>query len=324
MSDLPTANIRPFSLRHQRAIADGRIAVELPERLRNRLWSTMGAMDEQISYAYKDNPSYWHTDYALSLADAEYARLLGVSTYDKDGRRTQVDIQAIIHHGPGYHVLDVVEIYMALHAGAPAELRAVQRSVNDAFVDFACPWRLADGMFFKLDSTFLEEEVLGRATDILGCPELAGAHEEFMKARDHLTDGNARDAITYAGSSVESTLKAVTGGSGDLSKLTQAFVEYGMNDIDKGKAKAAKKALEAVGTLRNELGAHGQGASIVDVPTPYAALAVHLAAAINHFVATQHLARMPPEEPATPKLAAGYTRGSGAGRPDDYGDDIPF
>lgn len=324
MTDLPTANIRPFSLRHQRAIADGRIVVQLPERLRNRLWSTITIMDKQFGYTPEDNPSLWIPTNAIDESDREYARLLGVSTYDKEGRRTQVDPQAIVHRGPGGNVLDFVEIYMALHAGAPAELREVQRSINDAFVDFACPWRLADGMFFKLDSTFLEEEVLGRATDILGAPELAGAHDEFMKARDHLTDGNARDAITYAGSSVESTLKAVTGGSGDLGKLTHAFVEYGMTDIDKGKAKAAKKALEAVGILRNELGAHGQGASIVDVPTPYAALAVHLAAAINHFVVTQHLARMPPEEPAVSAVATGYARGGGSGRTVDDWDDIPF
>jgi len=37
-------------------------------------------------------------------------------------------------------------------------------------------------------------------------------------------------------------------------------------------------------TLRNELGGHGQGAAVMDVPADYGALAEGLAAVINTFI----------------------------------------
>jgi len=139
MTDLPTAQIRPFSLRHQKAISSGRIRVILPDRLRSRLWLTMTTMDEQIGYTTKDNPNWWNSTSAIEEADREYARLLGISVYDSNGHRVGTNLQAVVQHGDDHSVLDVIEVYMALHGGGPVDLRAVQRSINDAFVDFACP-----------------------------------------------------------------------------------------------------------------------------------------------------------------------------------------
>jgi len=67
-------------------------------------------------------------------------------------------------------------------------------------------------------------------------------------ARDHLTDGAARDAITYAAHSVESTLKAILGqGSGVAGDLLRQFADAGfMNDLPTAKARAVSKALGAV------------------------------------------------------------------------------
>ncbi|MCE7026489.1 AbiJ-NTD4 domain-containing protein [Jiella avicenniae] len=314
MPDLPEAKIRPFSLRHGQAIEDRAFHTDIPDRLRNRLWLTAQEWNEVIHYNTKDNPAWWSSTSVLDETAREYERLLGLTRYSRDSSRGN-RLHAIFVGGSGPEVLDILEIMYAL---MPDGEPAFQRAINDAFVDFSCPWRLADGMFFRMDSAFLEEEVLARATDLLGSPELAGAHAEFMRARDDLTDGASRDAIVYAAHSVESTLKAVTGKSGTIDKLQQEFISYGMDDLPTPKARAAAKALMSVAILRNELGGHGQGAAVMEVPQPYAELAVHLAAAINFFVVTQHLKRKPPESEKAEPTEHGYTSAR------ELDDEIPF
>lgn len=315
MGNTHKASIRPFSLRHAKALVDGRLSVAIPENLRNRLWSTAKALDEVYYYSPEGDPGLHLDSSALQDADPEYGRLLGIEEYRLDGYRQPIDIHDVVMQGRDANVLDVMEIYYAVHSGDRSH---VQRSINDAFVDFACPWRLADGMFFKMDSTFLEEEVLAKAASLLGAPELEGAHDEFQRARDHLTDGSARDAIAYAAHSVESTLIAVTGKVGTLEQLIHAFLSYGMDDLPSDCARATGKALQGAGILRNSLGGHGQGAAVLNVPRPYAELAVHLAATLNHFIVTQHLRKSPPPKPE-PVMAqeTRYFR-------DNDLDDIPF
>jgi hypothetical protein len=198
-----------------------------------------------------------------------------------------------------------------------------QRAINDAFTDFGCPWRLSDGAFFKIDTEFLDEEVLERTVQLLGGAKFKGASEEFKTALEKLTDGAIRDAISYASHSVESTLKAATGvAAGDATQLVAQFIKSGnMDDIPSSKAKAIAKALQGAAILRNELAGHGQGQSVVIPSRAYGALAVHLAGAINQFLIEQFLRKNPPVPPpqkattvqaATPFLAT------------DMDDEIPF
>jgi hypothetical protein len=94
-----------------------------------------------------------------------------------------------------------------------------------------------------------------------------------------------------------------------------------MDDIPADKAKAVAKALQGVLILRNELGGHGQGQSVVTPPRPYGELAVHLAGAVNHFLIEQFLRKHPPPPPP-PKsppvqMDIAFTR-------DEMDDEIPF
>lgn len=316
----PTIRHRPFSLRHAKAIHAGRIQIDLSADLRRRIWSTLQDRNEPIYYSEPDNPGWINNSSILEEAEATLGRLLGLDEYDENGRRQPHDLHLLLTRGEASAVFDLLEIAFAYaDPGARPEL---QLALNDSFVDFACPWRLSDGMIFRMDSQFLETEVLERATDLLGAPELEGAQAEFLTARDKLTDGSTRDAITYAAHSVESTAKAMLGTNSGVA--TDLFRQLGaagfLDDLPASKRAVLTKALNAVGLLRNELGGHGQGASVIDVPRPYGELAVHLAAAINHFLVTQLLRKTPAPEPE-PEIA---TTPRSTSRPYDINDDIPF
>ncbi len=316
----PTIRHRPFSLRHAKAIQAGRIQIDLSTDLRRRLWSTLQDRNDPIYYSEPDNPGWINNSSILEESEVTLGRVLGQDVYDTNGRREPHDLHLLLTRGEAAVVFDLLEIAFA-YADVDARPQ-LQLALNDSFVDFASPWRLSDGMIFRMDSQFLETEILERASDLLGAPELEGAQAEFMTARDKLTDGSTRDAITYAAHSVESTAKAMLGtNSGVATDLFRHLGTEGfLDDVPASKRPVIAKALNSVGLLRNELGGHGQGATVIDLPRPYGELAVHLAAAINHFLVTQLLRKRPKPEPE-PVAAPTPTSSS---RAYDLNDDIPF
>src|SRR5690606_17236882 len=109
-----------------------------------------------------------------------------------------------------------------------------------------------------------------------------------------LISGDGKGAIHNACKSFESTLKTVLGvDEGNASKLLDRLEESGVLDEVPVAARKAisTSVLMALPTLRNRLGGHGQGSDRIEVPSHFAALAVHLAGAFNHFVITAHLER---------------------------------
>jgi len=318
MSERTSITIRPFSLRHAKSLRDGKLPEPVVgDQLRTRLWSTLGNLNEPVYYSTSDNPNWVHNSDLLEQSEISLSRLLGISQY-KDGFRQPVDLHDLVLRGSSERLFDLLEIF---YAETPPENRlTVQRVVNDAFADFACPWRLSDGMLFRVDSEFLEQDVLSRTAQLLGGDQFKGASDEFNIARDKLTDGAVRDAISYA-SHFESTLKAATGlAAGDASTLIAKFIKDGnMDDLPADKAKAVAKALQGVSILRNELGGHGQGAVVLDPSRPYAELAVHLAGSANQFIIEQYLRKNPPPAPtvAQPDGTANFMK-------DELDDEIPF
>lgn len=66
--------------------------------------------------------------------------------------------------------------------------------LNQIFDLHQCPWRIADGEFFKLDANFMGERLSGVAHDALAANRFSGASEEYAKARQELAAGDIRMA----------------------------------------------------------------------------------------------------------------------------------
>jgi hypothetical protein len=289
-----TLRFKPFTIRHRKLVDEG-WSPEFEQKARNRVWSTLTLFNE---YFTTSDDSGWRTNSTdLDETAALYTRLLGIDTSNTLESSLSL-IERIVLHAAAWSTFDVIECFCAWID--EERLLKVQRALNDTFRDFEIPWRLAEGQLFLVDNTFMEDEVLAEASPLLALAEFDGAKHEFKQARNAIVDGNAREAIVYAAASVESTYKAALGNSSKVGiDLVQAYVNANLMDgLPKPRAQAIQKSLMPTALLRNELGAHGHGTDVLEVPMEYAELAVGLAATMNAFVAKQHLRR---QEVAVPK-----------------------
>jgi Abortive infection C-terminus len=301
---------------------EGRVKVSLNWPLRNRLWDTM----HQYNESYDETVEGWHqTRTLLDDTQRDLIRLLGLGqlTISIGDKHKETDLETYFKKSYPSNVLDVLEQFYLVVGNPPGSRERAwnfQREVNDAMADFESPWRLSDGLFFKIDSEFLDRENIQKTEDQLRRQGFSGALDEFRAARDDLSGAEFKDAILKAAQSVESVLKTVTGNSsGDMGKLTELFQKRDfLDDIPADKQKAlAKPIFQGLAVLRNELSGHGQGEEKIKVDRPYAALAVHFAGALTQFVIDQYLRKQPfpAVEEAQPSTEEQF---------DEEPDDIPF
>ena len=300
--------MKVFSMRHKKGLVEGRIKVSVPERLRNRIWSTL--TDYNQSFRYQPDPNDNWTDNSDYFEQTEKAlqRVLGQPTLRVKDIETnaweQTDLEGMLKRGYPSSVFDVVEMFYRQLSAFEAErsLASFQRDLNEALSAYDSCWRLADGRFFPIETDFLVQEVIKRADSLLKTHEFEGAFDEFREAREELLDGNTKDAIHKSFKSFESCLKTIVNKHhGDVTDLLTDLRQQGyLDDVPEPVAKAlCNQVLRSVAVLRNQLGGHGQGSTIVSVPRSYAALAVQMAGALNIFLVQQYVGRTP----ATPILA---------------------
>lgn len=192
---------------------------------------------------------------------------------------------------------------------------AFKAKLNGLFELKMCPWRFTDGEFFKLDSDFLGARLVDGAHQSLTSHSFEGAANEFAQARQDAASGDAKDAILYASKSFESLLKVLTGlDHANADQLIKALHAQGfLDDLpEAARSSFGEQVLKTLPALRNKLAGHGQGSTVVHVPTVYAELALQLAAAFHNFLIAKQLQRQPPAPP-TPAPA-----------PPGLEDEIPF
>lgn len=297
--------MQPFSIRHSKALLEQRIRVSMKDRLRARLWMTVQKYNE--NYWHQPDPSdNWssRTDH-VEQTEVKLKRLLGLSQLSSRAAGEAVGIEGYFLKGYPSCALEVIEQFVEELAqfGDSGKDNALKfhADVNEAMVDFECPWRLCDGRFFQIDADFFHAEIVQKGEDMLREKGFEGAHDEFREAREDLSDGKTKDAILKAFKSFESTLKTTLNQQiGDVTELLRLFREAGfLDDIPEAQAKAiCKQVLASIATLRNTLAGHGQGNAVLEVPHHYAVLTIHLAASLNQFVLNQYLRKA-----STPAMA---------------------
>lgn len=199
--------------------------------------------------------------------------------------------------GPGENVLDAIEMMWSLLL--EAQRNEFAGGINALLEAGDAPWRIVRGEFIRLDNEFIGSSVTSGALERIGAGPLAGATAEYAKALREQASGETKDAIADACKSYESTLKVVTGlGQINADRLTRELLAQGhLNDLPEDAREGFRKVvLMSLPFLRNRLAGHGQGAEVVDVPAPYGALALQLAAALQNFLISK-FAELQPSEP---------------------------
>lgn len=296
----------------------------VPARARLRIWKTMqrlnGWWDTVSDTGWQSQTS--HIDEVAEFLKQEYGAS-DLVAYTGDGNeRAAVDLETFVQRCYPSQLLDVVE---AFHGQLEPEAGrgTFEQEANRILREENLGWRMSAGELFKLDSEFLEAEVLARTEELLQANGYAGALDEFREARNDLTAGETREAIAKAQAAFESTMKTILKvSSGSASQLIRQLGDNGFYDDLPEDTRAAfpEQVLMSLPTLGNKLGRHGQGVDVVDVPRHYAELAVHLAGSYIRYLVERELELRPPPEPPPPGPPS---------RTDDFpaaalDDDIPF
>lgn len=308
-----------FTQRYHRALEKGVISVEIPEAARRKVWSWLSANNASMG-VQRDPNDNWISNSSV-LEETEGELLVEHGWQNIPGARQEHDqdyhfaIRQLIQHGDGSLVFDTIEIAGRM-MGAP-ENETLRQKVNQIFEQHDCPWRLSDGEFFKLDADFVGARLAADAHDNLAANQFVGAADEFAKARENLAAGQVRDAIFYAGHSFESVMKVIARvDNASADALIKELSAQGLFDDPPEAARSGfrDQVLKSLPFLRNKLGGHGQGASVVAIPAVYGDLAIQLAVALQNFLIAKHLERSPP--PPVVATPAAATIG--------LDDDIPF
>lgn len=287
--------IRIFSKRHETAIFEKKIRPSLSRRVRMRIWLLLKKCD--FSYRYHPDPyDNWDVETtALQQVEQELCRRYGtnelVAFINDENEKGPVNLEGFVARAYPAQVFDVVELFF-LELPANGDNYGFQKEINDLLEEEAVDWRLADGRFFKVDSEFLATQVIARTYELLKAEGFEGALDEFNEARKDLDAGDCKGAVHNACKSFESVLKSILNRDiGNASTLIRELAGTGFySNVPEEVGKAfGEQVLMSLPFLRNRLGGHGQGEGIVDVPKPYAELAVNLSATLVLFAIRRSL-----------------------------------
>lgn len=319
-----------FSNRHRRALAEGKLVVEFDDRARVRVWRLMSRHNGSLRIQRDPNDGWTdETDYLTEVGD-ELLDAWGESSFPGatdlsfPSAIAPKDPEGFVMNGPGVALLDTIELFVGYLSGS--ERSGFRAKLNELLAEEGATWRMLETEMVQLDSVFVHEQGVARAMEMTTQHGYEGAADEMRRSQHDLLDGDNRGAVHNAGSSFESTAKAVLGIShGTARELITRLKDDGyFNGLPKEHTDGfLTNVLGSVPWLRNRLGGHGQGRQMVELTAPYARLALNLAAALNQFLIELKLERdaepvPPPEQPTHSGdfSAAGAISGSD--------DDIPF
>lgn len=200
------------------------------------------------------------------------------------------DAQSAIASGARATVLDLIQIFVRRLSSIACERgRRMQDEMNAVFAAHDYPWRLSPDGYRRAEPEILQQQA-ERTLGLLTNESLRGPFQEYERARTLLGEDDTKGAISAACNAFESTMKSILGRQhGNASDLIRDLAENGYFDDlpESARPGFAESVLKALPFIGNRSSRHGQGPDVVDVPKPYAELAVTLAGAFITFCVTK-------------------------------------
>lgn len=185
-----------------------------------------------------------------------------------------------------------------LPSRATDAIEAINRWLLEASIgyEFVAQSEASTSEIVQISDRASHAEVILPALHLLTDKRLSTANFEFLAALAHLRKREFGDAISEAAKALETALKTIAAEKkwphdptkDTLKKLLDTAIKHGGHDaMWQSHFDSARALLESgLGTARNRLDAHGQGATQRVVPEHLARFAVHQAAAAILFFAT--------------------------------------
>ncbi len=179
------------------------------------------------------------------------------------------------------------------HANAKISPDAAARELNERFAEHAVGYSFINGQIIQKDTEVLHQSIVLPVLTLLHEKEFSGANEEYLSAHEHYRHGKYKECLNDCLKSFESTMKTICKQkrwSVDPNATSAKLVETCLkNDLIPAyllaEIGALRSVLEAgIPTVRNRLGAHGQGATPIVVPSHYASYVLNLTGATISFL----------------------------------------
>ncbi|MEK5148380.1 hypothetical protein MKX53_15400 [Psychrobacillus sp. FSL K6-4615] len=188
-------------------------------------------------------------------------------------------------HAENNIVIDLIDliVYSLYKNTEKTRLESLKNTVNEVIhkinkkmKENSFGYEIHDYKLVRIDNQFIHKEIVKQTILLINNPLFHSVSEEFLKAHEHYKKGDYKDALVNSGKAFESTMKIICSAMGyefdekrdTASRLIAVlfkndFVpEYLQNHFT-----GLKQTLESgLPTLRNKLGGHGQGESIIEVP----------------------------------------------------------
>jgi hypothetical protein len=189
-----------FSQRYHRALSEQRLSVTLPEDARRKIATCIEKYNTSLGVQRDPNDNWISNSSVVEeailemLSEHGWDDIPGTSTVH-DGKHYD-GFRHLMRHGSAPELFDFLELAMGFMDSGERE--KCRLKLNQIFDLHQCPWRIADGEFFKLDADFMGERLSAVARDALAANRFAGASDEYAKARQELAAGGIKDGIFYA------------------------------------------------------------------------------------------------------------------------------
>ncbi len=162
------------------------------------------------------------------------------------------------------------------------------QELNERFRENGVGYQFESGEIIRVDSQFIHTEAIKPVLKLLGEEKrFRGANEEFLKAHEHYRHNRFKECLVESLKSFESVMKAICQKQGwtynqndPAKKLIEVCFQNGLiPDYLQSQFSGLRSILESgVPTLRNKLGGHGQGTSVITVTPSIAEYALQLTA----------------------------------------------
>ncbi|MBL7074170.1 hypothetical protein ISS37_02885 [candidate division KSB1 bacterium] len=293
----------PFSQRHREAIDNKKLTVFISKRVKQKIVYCM--QNYNIHYELEPEGSFNPIECSIFYDDLKRSLIenYGVASlkvYVDDVFQETEDVKQFILGTKHEYVLDAIELYITL-ISEPDKALDFQKECNQIFKSENSPLRILDGFIIKLDSDFLESEILNKAFELLENNYFEKACRDFLNARNKFTAGDYSGTIMEANNAIESTLKKVLyKDRGEQGNLKKWLMKSGIiPDYFQGFCDHFKGLLQAAFTIANESSRHGKK-EIPDkkneVDRAVASFFLHLTGSLIVFIMERYQEKLPEPE----------------------------
>lgn len=288
--------IIPFSERHKKLVANEKFKVDFNPTQRRKIIYQLEEYNETFHETTETNWNY--TETSLEKVHKDLLRAYGLEHLTTDSEEpTHKKIREFLMNGKGISVLDAIELFFQ-HIIEDKRKIHFTSELNKLFKVEAIPVRFMEGEFFRLDSEFLESEVLFQTTKLLSTNNFETAHADFLDARQRLSAGDYSGAIISANNSLESYLKKLFNLKNEnQGKLKKALIKSGLiPDYFNGFLDHFDGFVQSAFTIANKSARHGKMDKLKEknqVDEPIAAFCLNLIGTIILFIMDRHIKSQP-------------------------------